>query len=78
HDFFKLWNATTGAGGVCFASDGGLSVNIFNVFMITSGSNAGFVKDHNGDIFCFGPNQTSTHFIAHVVFVDISGRTGSC
>lgn len=74
-DFFKLWNDSTSAGGVCFASDGGLNVDIFDVGQITTGNNAGFVIDHDGQKFKLCQNQTFDHFIAHVIFVEITGRT---
>lgn len=78
-DFFKLWNGTTSAGGVCFSDNGIAHVEIDNVYMITSGNNAGCVQDRNGDIFRLGNNSTLNHFIAHVVEIDITGRTGpSC
>lgn len=73
--FFKLWNGTTSAGGLCFANNGQVSVNIFNVSAITSGNNKGFVVDHNGDQFSLCQFQELDHFIAHVVLVSITGRT---
>ena len=74
-DFFKLWNNSTSALGVCFASDGGLNVNIYNVYQITSGNNTGFVIDHDGQKFQLCQWATFSHFIAHVIFVEITGRT---
>lgn len=74
--FFKLWNGTTSAGGVCFANNGQISVEIDNVSRITSGNNKGFVIDRNGDPpFSLCQFSELDHFIAHVVLVDITGRT---
>ena len=74
-DFFKLWNGTTIADGVCFASDGTISVEIDGVYAITSGNNAGYVIDRDGDIFILCQWAELDHYIAHVVFVAITGRT---
>ncbi|MBW4636027.1 MAG: hypothetical protein KME30_30330 [Iphinoe sp. HA4291-MV1] len=42
-DFFKLWNNTTIANGVCFANPGTASVRIYNVYRITNGNNYGSI-----------------------------------
>jgi hypothetical protein len=74
-DFFKLWNNTTIANGVCFASDGGLDVEIDNVYQITPGNNVGFVIDRIGQkIWICKP---LLRIIAHVTFVEITGRAGA-
>ncbi len=82
-DFFKLWNNTTIAGGVCFANNGTASgLNIFNVFSITTGNNTGFVVDSNGNQYPFAGGELCQFVeddisppIPDVVQVTITGRT---
>lgn len=80
HDtYFKLWNNTTVANGVCFAQNGTVNVNIYNVYRITSGNNAGWVLTSSGHLYslCQWESDTFSPAIADVVQVVIAGRTCS-
>lgn len=81
-DFFKLWNNTTIAKGVCFADSGYLTgLNIYNVSKITTGKNAGYVKDSLGNYypfsgreFCQNVTATFTPPIKNVVAIYIDPK----
>jgi hypothetical protein len=79
-DFFKLWNNTTIAKGVCFANAGSLNVHIYNVYQITNGNNYGYVKDSNGYTYYFCKKNwrlTSSPSIRDVVYVSLSASPPS-
>jgi hypothetical protein len=43
-DYFKLWNNTTSANGVCFANAGTISIKVYNVGKISNGNNYASVR----------------------------------
>ena len=80
-DFVKLWNGTTIANGVCFASNGTANINVYNVSTFTSGSNVGYIiftwTDGNSyrQDFCQGQTWGYQSNVPDVTQVVITGRT---
>ncbi len=48
-DYFKLWNNTTSAGGVCFANAGTISIQVYNVGKISNGNNYASIRYTTSD-----------------------------
>lgn len=57
-DYLKLWNNESGsAGGVCFANSGDISVNIYDVYKITTGNNEFEFENHQGSTLQSFPTE---------------------
>lgn len=79
-DFFKLWNNTTTAKGVCFSNPGGVNVHVYNVYQITNGNNYGYIKDSYGAYYYFCKKNLKVTFspaIKDVVYVSLSASPSS-
>jgi Beta/Gamma crystallin len=86
-DFWKLWNNTTIAGGVCFANNGTVRINVYNVYQIDTGNNTGnFAAGSvhfpgSGRQYCawdslvFHDDAGNPVALADVTLVSIVGRT---
>src|SRR5689334_13837135 len=81
-DFMKLWNGTTIAKGVCFAGNGTMHINVYNVYDFTAGNNAGYVLykwfDGNTYVHTFCQKDRwnySPYDVPDVIQVTITGRT---
>jgi hypothetical protein len=62
-DYFKLWNNTTIANGICFADAGTLTgLNIYNVHQLTTGNNSGYLIDSNGNVYPFSAGTYYCHW----------------
>jgi hypothetical protein len=85
-DFWKLWNNTTIANGICFASAGTININVYYVYEVDTGNNEGnFVADGihfpgDGRQYCAYDYITFTSpWVYDVTQVSISsGITWSC
>lgn len=83
-DFWKLHNNTTSAGGVCFANNGTININVYGVYEVDTGNNSGsFVYDGinaPGDGLEYCANDLISFLlnpIHDVTQVSIVGRTTS-
>jgi Beta/Gamma crystallin len=71
-DFFKLWNNTTIANGVCFANNGTININVYNVYEVDSGNNSGnFTASPNAH---FPGNGKQMCSYTYAIFENSSGQ----